>query len=139
MTNFDFLSCDEAFAPFAETAAAAEKIFSINTASCALTCRAAMEDAVKWMYSVDRDLELPREVTLINLINDSTFRDIVGDDMWQRMDLIRRMGNIAAPGKKSPRSRRSFALKTCSGFWTDLRICMQSRESMLRWISTAAC
>lgn len=96
MTNFDFLSCDEAFAPFAETAAAAEKIFSINTASCALTCRAAMEDAVKWMYSVDRDLELPREVALINLINDSTFRDIVGDDMWQRMDLIRRMGNIAA-------------------------------------------
>ena len=81
MTNFDFLFLDEAFIPFAETAVAAEKIFPINAASCALTCRTAMENAVKWMYSVDRDLELPREVTLINLINDSTFRDIVGDDM----------------------------------------------------------
>lgn len=100
MTNFDFLSCDKDFAPFAETAAAAEKIFSINTASCALTCRAAMEDAVKWMYSVDRDLVLPREVTLINLINDRTFRDIIGDDIWQRMDLIRRVGNIAAHSDK---------------------------------------
>lgn len=100
MTNFDFLSCDKDFAPFAETAAAAEKIFSINTASCTLTCRAAMEDAVKWMYSVDRDLVLPREVTLINLINDRTFRDIIGDDIWQRMDLIRRVGNIAAHSDK---------------------------------------
>lgn len=100
MTNFDFLSCDEEFAPFAETASAAEKIFSINAASCALTCRTAMEDAVKWMYSVDRDLTLPSEVTLVNLINDSTFRDIVGDDIWKRMDLIRKIGNIAAHSEK---------------------------------------
>ena len=107
MTNFDFLFLDEAFIPFAETAVAAEKIFPINAASCALTCRTAMENAVKWMYSVDRDLELPREVTLINLINDSTFRDIVGDDMWQRMDLIRRVGNIAAHSEKKVTSEQA--------------------------------
>lgn len=100
MTNFDFLSCDKDFATFAETASDAEKIFSINTKSCVLTCRAAMEDAVKWMYSVDHDLVLPREVTLFNLINDTTFRDIVGDDIWKRMDLIRRVGNIAAHSDK---------------------------------------
>ena len=100
MTNFDFLSCDKDFATFAETASDAEKIFSINTKSCVLTCRTAMEDAVKWMYSVDHDLVLPREVTLFNLINDTTFRDIVGDDIWKRMDLIRRVGNIAAHSDK---------------------------------------
>ena len=101
MTNFDFLlTCDEAFAPFAEKAIAAEKIYSINTASCVLTCRAALEDGVKWMYSVDRDLEPPQTATLINLLNDRTFRDIVGDDMWSRIDLIRRIGNIAAHSDK---------------------------------------
>ena len=101
MTNFDFLlSCDKAYAPFAEKAIAAEKIYSINTASCALTCRAALEDGVKWMYSVDHDLEPPQSATLVNLLNDRTFRDIVGDDMWNRMDLIRRIGNIAAHSDK---------------------------------------
>ena len=101
MTNFDFLlSCDKAYAPFAEKAIAAEKIYSINTVSCVLTCRAALEDGVKWMYSVDHDLEPPQSATLINLLNDRTFRDIVGDDMWNRMDLIRRIGNIAAHSDK---------------------------------------
>lgn len=101
MTNFDFLlSCDKAYAPFAEKAIAAEKIYSINTASCVLTCRAALEDGVKWMYSVDHDLEPPQSATLVNLLNDRTFRDIVGDDMWNRMDLIRRIGNIAAHSDK---------------------------------------
>lgn len=69
MTNFDFLlSCDKAYAPFAEKAIAAEKIYSINTASCVLTCRVALEDGVKWMYSVDHDLEPPQSATLVNLL-----------------------------------------------------------------------
>ena len=60
-----------------------------------------MEFAVKWMYSVDKALVMPYQDTLVSLMNTEDFRDIVGADIWRRMDLIRRMGNNAAhTGKK---------------------------------------
>ena len=51
MSNFKFLLSDQAFAPFAEVAMAAEKILHIDPAACILNCRRSMEFAVKWMYS----------------------------------------------------------------------------------------
>lgn len=50
MTNFDFLKEQKQFSSFANTAIAAERIFSIDVASCAINCRKAMELAIKWMY-----------------------------------------------------------------------------------------
>ena len=55
MTNFDFLLSSPDFAPFGEAAVAAEKIYAIDPAACVMTCRRAMENAVKWMYSVFLD------------------------------------------------------------------------------------
>ena len=55
-----------------------------------------MECGVKWMYSVDSALVKPWQDTLVNLMNDGEFREIVGKDLWKRMDHIRRMGNAAA-------------------------------------------
>ena len=100
MTNFDFLLSDEQFASFANVAVSAEKILHINPAACVLNCRRAMEFAVKWMYSVDGDLSMPWQDNLQNLVNNEDFRDIVGDDIWRRMDFIRRRGNDAAHGGK---------------------------------------
>lgn len=57
-----------------------------------------MEFAVKWMYSVDKALYLPYQDNLQNLMNGEDFRDIVGNDIWQRMDFIRKVGNSAAHG-----------------------------------------
>lgn len=57
-----------------------------------------MEFAVKWMYSVDKALYLPYQDNLQNLMNGEDFRDIVGNDIWQRMDFIRKVGNGAAHG-----------------------------------------
>lgn len=53
MTNFDIFTKEQDFAAFAEPAVAAEKIYQIDLAACVLSCRRAMEAAVKWMYSVD--------------------------------------------------------------------------------------
>ena len=101
MTNFDFLQSDKDFAPFADAAIAAERILHIDPAVCILSCRRAMEFAVKWMYSVDKDLAMPWQDTLISLMSGEEFRDIVGADIYRRMDYIRRMGNNAAhSGKK---------------------------------------
>lgn len=101
MTNFDRFLPDPQFAPFAEAAVAAEKILQIDLTACILNCRRAMECGVKWMYSVDGALVKPWQDTLINLMNTEEFRDIVGKDLWKRMDHIRRMGNAAAHGGKA--------------------------------------
>lgn len=100
MTNFDFLKSDPQFAAFADVAISAEKILNIDTAASVLNCRRAMEFAVKWMYSVDKDLEMPYDTTLITLMSTEEFRDVVGNDIYRRMDFIRKAGNIAAHGGK---------------------------------------
>lgn len=101
MTNFDFLKSDPQFESFADAAIAAEKILHIDVAACIINCRRAMEFAVKWMYSVDGSLVMPYQDTLVSLMNTEEFRDIVGMDLWRRMDFIRKMGNNAAhSGKK---------------------------------------
>ena len=98
MTNFDFLLKDKQFNTFSGVAIAAENILHIDVDSCVINCRRAMEFAVKWMYSVDKSLYLPYQDNLQNLMNGEDFRDIVGNDIWQRMDFIRKVGNSAAHG-----------------------------------------
>lgn len=101
MTNFDRFLPDLQFAPFVKAAVAAEKILQIDLTACILNCRRAMEGGVKWMYSVDGALVKPWQDTLADLMNTEEFRDIVGEDLWRRMDHIRRMGNAAAHGGKA--------------------------------------
>ena len=96
MSNFKFLLSDPGFVPFADVAMAAEKILHIDPAACILNCRRSMEFAVKWMYSVDKELEMPYQDNLQSLMTREEFREIVGPDIWQRMDLIRKKGNTAA-------------------------------------------
>ncbi len=100
MTNFDFLKSDKQFESFADAAIAAENVLHIDRDSCVLSCRRAMEFAVKWMYSVDKELKMPYQENLVSMINDGDFRDIVGTDIWRRMDFIRKTGNISAHGGK---------------------------------------
>ena len=93
MTNFDFLLAEPKFAVFADVAIAAEKILHIDPATTVVNCRRAMEFAIKWIYSVDSSLEKPYDDKLVMLLNNEDFRDIVGNDLWQRLKFIRRSGN----------------------------------------------
>ncbi len=100
MTNFDFLKATPDFDTFSDVAISAEKLLHIDVDSCVLNCRRAMEFAVKWMYSVDRELVMPYQDNLVSLMNDEKFRDIIGNDIWRRMEFIRKLGNNAAHGGK---------------------------------------
>ena len=112
MTNFDFLTTDPQFDAFSGVAVAAEKILHIDPAASVLNCRRAMEFAVKWMYSVDGELVMPYQDTLVSLMNTEEFRDIVGTDIHRRMDFIRRLGNTAAhTGKKVSAEQAALALE----------------------------
>ena len=59
VTNFDYLKNEEKFAAFADVAISAEKIILLDPEASILNSRRAMEFAIKWMYSVDSELEMP--------------------------------------------------------------------------------
>lgn len=96
MTNFDYLKQEPKFNGFADVAVVAEKVIQIDAESCIINCRRAMEFAIKWMYSVDKSLEMPYQDTLASLMSTENFHGLVDDDLWKRIDLIRRIGNRAA-------------------------------------------
>ena len=113
ITNFDYLKNEEKFKAFADVAVSAEKIILIDPEACVINCRRAMEFAVKWMYSVEKQLDMPYQDNLQSLINAEDFRDIVGYDIWKRMDYIRRCGNnVAHNRKRLVGQRQCFAWKT---------------------------
>ena len=105
--NFSYLLSNPSFASFAQTAVAAEKIYAIDAAACALNCRKAMELAVKWMYSVDEGLSAPYNDTLAVLMNTADFRAIVDDNLWRRMEFIRMKGNDAAHSQRPVTSEQA--------------------------------
>ena len=96
VTNFDYLKTESKFSSFAGVAIKAERYILFDPQTSMMTSRRAMEFAVKWMYSVDNDLERPYEDTLYNLMNAADFRELVGPDILERMNYIRKSGNSVA-------------------------------------------
>lgn len=124
VTNFDIFATIPQFSSFAPVAVSAERILHIDPSACVLNCRRAMEFAVKWMYSVDKALVMPYQDSLVSLMNTEDFRDIVGADIWRRMDLIRRMGNNAAhTGKKITEEQAALCLENLYVFLDFVAYC----------------
>lgn len=124
MTNFDYLKSESRFESFADAAIAAEKVLHIDAATSAINCRRAMEYAVKWMYSVDDDLDMPYDDKLSSLINDEDFRDIVQYDLWKRLDFIRKVGNNAVhTNKKISLGQAELCLENLFVFFDFIACC----------------
>ncbi len=100
VTNFDYLKAEPKFSRFADVAISAEKIILMDPEASILNSRRAMEFALKWMYSVDSELEMPYQDNLQSLMNAEEYRQIIGVDLWKRMDYIRRSGNNVAHSNK---------------------------------------
>ncbi len=112
ITNFDYLKQEPKFNSFSSVAISAEKIILMDPEASIINCRRAMEFAIKWMYSVEKELEMPYQENLISLMNSEDFRQIVGADIWKRMDFIRRCGNnVAHTGKKLGRDEAMLCLE----------------------------
>ncbi|MCM1040157.1 MAG: DEAD/DEAH box helicase family protein [Ruminococcus sp.] len=112
MTNFDHLKSEPQFDIFTDVAISAEKIIHIDPEACIINCRRSMEFAIKWMYSVDKSLTLPYRDNLVSLMHTEEFKDIVDDNLWRRLDFIRRMGNNAAhTGKRATFEQAALCLQ----------------------------
>ena len=134
MTNFDFLTKDKQFETFSGIAVAAEKTLHIDLSTCIINCRRAMEMAVKWMYSVDSALVMPWQETLVSLMNNEEFRGIVGNDIWRRMDFIRRVGNNAAhSGKKVTEEQAELCLENLFVFLDFVAYCYSDNYTEIQF------
>ena len=112
VTNFDYLKNESKFSNFADVAISAEKIILMDPEASIINSRRAMEFAVKWMYSVDKELEMPYQDNLQSLMNAEEYRQIVGPDIWKRMDYIRKCGNnVAHSNKKLGRDEAMLCLE----------------------------
>ena len=123
-TNFDYLKNEPRFSTFADIAISAEKIILMDSEASILNSRRAMECAIKWMYSVDSDLEMPYQDNLQSLMNAEEYRQIVGQDLWRRMDYIRRCGNtVAHGGRKLGRDEAILCLENLSIYLDFIAYC----------------
>ena len=130
MTNFDYLKQEPKFNSFADVAIVAEKVIQIDAESCIINCRRAMEFAIKWMYSVDKSLEMPYQDTLASLMSTEDFHDLVDDDLWKRIDLIRRIGNRAAHnGRKVTKDEAVLCLQNLYIFLDYVAYCYADNYS----------
>ena len=124
MTNFDYLKQEPKFNTFADVAIAAEKVLNIDIESSVINCRRAMEFAIKWMYSVDKSLEMPYQDNLISLMSTDDFHNLVDDGLWKRLDLIRKIGNRAAHnGKKVSMDEAELCLQNLFIFMDFVSYC----------------
>ena len=100
--NFDFLA--QEFPHVAESASYAElHVYGDPRASC-FHARHALERLVKRIYKVDKTLTPPRVQTLDNYLAEPAFIELLPDVVWSKAEYIRKAGNIAVHGNKTPPS-----------------------------------
>lgn len=123
-TNFDFLTKEKQFEPFAESAVAAERVLPISPVLCATACRTALEFAVKWVYSVDSSLKMPYDDKLVSLISTDEFRGLLPDGLIQKVNYLRYLGNGATHNPKSVnRDQAVLALQNLHSFLDFVAYC----------------
>jgi len=111
MTNFDFLQNNTGFQAFSSACIEAEKSIAASPALCALGVRKSAELAVKWLYSVDKSLNLPFKDNLSALIYNPSFVDSVNDEIMGKLKFIIKLGNLAAhTGKNITRHEATLSL-----------------------------
>ena len=109
MTNFSFLK--QEFPRIFSEASEAEKHTFTAPKYAALLSRTALEKAVYWLYENDRDLSMPYNPNLSTLLHEQSFRNIVGQQMFQEINVIRLTGNNAAHGKSVSQNEALVSLK----------------------------
>ncbi|MBK8968692.1 MAG: DEAD/DEAH box helicase family protein [Lewinellaceae bacterium] len=96
-SNFHFLT--GAWAAFADTAREAEQNALLRPMYAAVLCRKGAEQWVQWLYRNDPDLELPYDTSFNALLHHPDLKALLGQELFQAFDLIRRTGNNAAHSK----------------------------------------
>ncbi|WP_306642380.1 DEAD/DEAH box helicase family protein [Sanyastnella coralliicola] len=96
-SNFQFL--ESKWPEFFDRAKKSEEL-AITDARTSLACaRMALELAVNWMYTNDYDLEMPYDTSLNSLMKNYDFKDQFPIRLYNEIDIIRKVGNLAIHNK----------------------------------------
>lgn len=120
MSNFQFLQ--QGFPQLFKDAAEAEKLTLVSSKACAILCRSVLENAVNWLYNNDSDLKKPYDTHLSSLIHQQCFKDILKPSIFQEINVIRKVGNNAAHGKKVVQYEALVSIKNLFRFLSFLAI-----------------
>ncbi len=124
MSNFDFLTKNKLFSSFAEASIEAEKSIGLNNVTCAILSRRALEIAVKWLYANDSDLKMPYQNNISALIHDITFKNIIDKKLFDQINYIIKLGNIAVHStKKIQRAGAVLSLNNLFDFMSWIAYC----------------
>ena len=124
MSNFDFLKQNKIFDNFSESCIEAENGIGLNTVTCSILCRRALELGVKWLYANDNDLTIPYQDTLSALVHDITFKNIIDEKLLKQIEYIIKLGNFAVHNnKKISREEAILSLRYLYNFMQWIAYC----------------
>lgn len=98
MANFQFLRSE--FRTLYEPAKGAEQLVNSDPRACCMRTRHALEQAVHWLYTNDRDLRLPYDTSLGVLLTQPAFEKLLPPHIHQKARLIQKLGNQAVHGNQ---------------------------------------
>ena len=124
MSNFDFLKQSKIFNNFSEACCEAENGIGLNTVTCSILCRRALELAVKWLYANDNDLRIPYNDNLSALVHDITFKNIIDEKLLKQIEYVIKLGNFAVHNnKKISREEAILSLRYLYNFTCWIAYC----------------
>ena len=98
MSHFAFLEAE--WPEVHEAATRAESLAKSDPRGACFYARRALELAIRWMYRHDSDLRLPYSDNISALIHEPTFRAVVPDAVFNKLEFIRKLGNQAVHSSK---------------------------------------
>ena len=121
-SNFEHLLKKNGYEHFAQAAVEAERCLAVSPASAAIHARKALELGVKFIYSVEPELDIPYRETLSALIHNYVFKDIIGLQLFHLIKFIVHLGNTAVHSNSHiKRDDAVLALRNLHNFcdWID--------------------
>ncbi|MFD2514209.1 DEAD/DEAH box helicase family protein [Pontibacter locisalis] len=106
-SNFTFLNTY--WPEIYKVAAESEQNVHAAPRYAALCSRIAIENAVRWLYDNDSSLHPPYQDNLAALIHEPGFKQLLPANLFQSVNFIRKLGNVAAHHKGSPSPGEAFA------------------------------
>lgn len=98
MSNFLFIKAD--FPQLYADAHEAERLTYDSPTATAMFCRSTLENAINWLYENDRKLTRPWRTDLNTLMHEPCFTELFNPTLLRELNLIRKIGNNAAHGKR---------------------------------------
>ena len=124
MSNFYFLKQNKIFNNFSEACCEAENGIGLNTVTCSILSRRALELAVKWLYANDNDLRIPYNDNLSALVHDITFKNIIDEKLLKQIEYVIKLGNFAVHNnKKISREEAILSLRYLYNFTCWIAYC----------------